>query len=108
MKEEGTLGVFISQACSLMSHSELAASSHQPQVLAPAGALSTHLFLLPFSPPAPGTSLSLVVSLYSAHTFINNPLLNSSQMTQFEQAICVGFFSGLHLITEGNQQQQEE
>lgn len=37
-----------------MSHSELAASSNQPQVLAPAKALSTHPFLLLVSPLAPG------------------------------------------------------
>lgn len=93
------LGFFISQAPSLMSHSELAASFNEPQVSAPARVLSTHPFLLLI----PLLALSLVVSLDPAHAFINNLLLNSSPITHFEHAIC--FLMGACLIPEGNRQQ---
>lgn len=82
------LGFLISQALSVMSHSELAAFSnhHKPQLLpepSPPIPLYCWSLLLPR-----GIALSVVISLYSALTFINNLLLNSSQITQFACAIC--------------------
>lgn len=47
------LGILVSQALSLMSHSELAAFSNQPQALAPARA-SSPPSLLSVPPLAPG------------------------------------------------------